>query len=70
MFRYPNLPNRRRHKQSDEYEATDHNKVIRRHLEDVLQEECVQLGDLPEDHQLNDGGESHRRGLGIQPADG
>jgi len=44
--------------------------VIRWHLKDVLQEECVQLGDLPEDHKLNDGGKSHRRGLGIQPANG
>lgn len=44
--------------------------MIWRHLKDVLQEERIQFGDLPEDDQLHDGSETHCCRFGIQPADG
>lgn len=40
------------------------------HLENVLQEERIQFGHLPEYHKLYDSSESHRSGLRIQPPDG
>lgn len=63
------LAYRWRHKQSDEHQPNGDQRMRRRHLENVLQEERVQFGDLPEDDQLADAPEPHVRGLGIQPAD-
>lgn len=37
------------------------------HFEDVLEEESVQLGDLPEDDELADGEESHVRTFRVHP---
>lgn len=62
------LAYRWRHKQTNQHQPNGDQRMRRRHLEDVLQEERVQFRHLPEDHQLADAPETHVAGLRIQPA--
>lgn len=57
---------RSRHQTGQEY---PHNadRVLRRHGEDVLDEEGIQLHDLPHEHKLADGNNPHPRGTGVEP---
>lgn len=53
------LPEAGRHDQADQTDAADGDRVVWRYLEDVLQEERVQFGEVPEDHELGDRDEAH-----------
>jgi len=54
--------------QAEKEDPEDTDWVLSRHGEDVLDEEGVELHHLPDEHELDDGDQSHVAGLGIQPA--
>ena len=62
------LPQTGRHDQADQTDTADGDRVVGRYLEDVLQEERVQFGQVPEDHQLGDGDEAHVGAGLIEPS--
>lgn len=62
------LPDRGCNNDSYETQSAYHYGMSRRHLKDVLEEEGIELGDLPKDDQLADGKEAHVGTVGVEPA--
>lgn len=63
------LAHRWRHEQTDQHQSAGDQRMRWRHLENMLEKERIQFGDLPEDHQLTYAPRAHVRGLGIEPSD-
>jgi len=56
--------------QTEQQDPEHTDRVLRGHGEDVLDEEGVELHHLPDQHELDDGDESHVAGVGVEPAHG
>ena len=61
------LPCRGSRHESGEENSCDADRMFCRHGEDVLDEEGVQLDDLPQKNELKDGNETHPAATGIKP---
>lgn len=65
---WTHVPHRRRYNQSNEDQANRDNRMRWRHFKNVLQKECVELGDLPEYHQLWHRQKAHVGRFRVQPS--
>lgn len=63
-------PDRGRDNNANEAESRDNEKMRRRKLVNVLQEESVEFWHLPEDNQLTECHETHVSACRIEPSDG